>query len=97
MDSVYTYIMPRVNVYIRKEDWEAWESLADKPDWLHQSLAKGPWSASEEPVGPEEPEKPVKPLQDQINRIARGKRGAALVRFCQHGSAFGLCKFGCKK
>lgn len=33
--------MPRANVYIRNEDWEAWQNIEDKPGWLHDGLTKG--------------------------------------------------------
>lgn len=28
----------RVNIYIRKEDEEAWELVEDKPEWIHNNL-----------------------------------------------------------
>lgn len=28
----------RVNIYIRKEDEEAWDSISNKPEWLSQHL-----------------------------------------------------------
>ena len=30
--------MPHVNIWIRKKDWAAWESLEDKPTFLHEAL-----------------------------------------------------------
>lgn len=30
--------MPRVNIYIRNEDWEAWEAIKDKPEFIHNSI-----------------------------------------------------------
>lgn len=30
--------MPRVNIYIRNEDWDAWEAIADKPEFIHGAL-----------------------------------------------------------
>lgn len=27
--------MPRVNIWIRKEDEQKWDAIADKPAWLH--------------------------------------------------------------
>lgn len=32
--------MPRVNIYIRNEDWETWKAIEDKPDFLHTILQK---------------------------------------------------------
>lgn len=30
--------MPRATIWIRKEDWPAWEAIQDKPEWLHERL-----------------------------------------------------------
>lgn len=30
----------RVNIYIRKEDEEAWANIPDKPQWIHDGLNK---------------------------------------------------------
>ena len=30
--------MPRVNIYIRIEDWEAWEAVVSKPEFIHDAL-----------------------------------------------------------
>ena len=30
--------MPRVNIYIRKEDEDKWNAIANKPEWLHEHL-----------------------------------------------------------
>jgi hypothetical protein len=30
--------MPRVNVYIRNEDYKSWESIKDKPTFLHNAI-----------------------------------------------------------
>lgn len=32
--------MPRVNIYIRGEDWVKWQAIESKPDWLHAHLDK---------------------------------------------------------
>lgn len=31
--------MPRRNVFIRKEDIEAWDSMKGRPEWLHKCLS----------------------------------------------------------
>lgn len=31
--------MPRVNIYIRDEDKEAWESIRNKPTFIHNAIA----------------------------------------------------------
>ena len=33
--------MPHRNIWIRKEDVENWDSIDDKPEWLHMNLHKG--------------------------------------------------------
>ena len=30
--------MPRVNMYIRKDDYKDFKSIKDKPDWLHYAI-----------------------------------------------------------
>lgn len=30
--------MPRVNIYIRNRDYKAWESIGDKPAFIHTSV-----------------------------------------------------------
>ena len=30
--------MPRVNIYIRNEDYQKWLAIADKPEWLHMAI-----------------------------------------------------------
>lgn len=30
--------MPRVNIYIRKEDLEKWEAIGDKPSFIHDAI-----------------------------------------------------------
>lgn len=30
--------MPRVNIFIRKEDWDRWQAIPDVPEWIHKGL-----------------------------------------------------------
>lgn len=30
--------MPSVPIYIRKEDWVKWDSIKDKPEFIHNAL-----------------------------------------------------------
>jgi hypothetical protein len=30
--------MPHANIWVRKDDWEAWESIEDKPAFIHRSI-----------------------------------------------------------
>jgi hypothetical protein len=31
-------LMPKVTIWIRNEDLPKWESIADRPEWLHSHL-----------------------------------------------------------
>lgn len=33
--------MPHANIWIRKEDWKAWQNISDKPGWIHDGLTSG--------------------------------------------------------
>lgn len=30
--------MPRVNLFVRQEDWDAYQAIEDKPEWLHAAI-----------------------------------------------------------
>jgi hypothetical protein len=30
--------MPKATIWIKKEDYPIWQSLEDRPDWLHRKL-----------------------------------------------------------
>lgn len=30
--------MPRVDVWIRKEDWEKWKAITNKPEFISQAI-----------------------------------------------------------
>lgn len=30
--------MPDVRMYIRSEDWDKWQAIENKPEWLHEHL-----------------------------------------------------------
>jgi len=30
--------MPRINLYVKQEDWEAFQAITDKPAWLHNAI-----------------------------------------------------------
>jgi hypothetical protein len=32
--------MPKVTIWIRKEDEDKWNAIADKPEWLHEHLQR---------------------------------------------------------
>lgn len=33
--------MPRVNIYIRNEDYPKWQIISDRPKWIHEKLNPG--------------------------------------------------------
>jgi hypothetical protein len=35
---MYTDNMPRVNIYIRKEDVDKWDAIENRPEWIHEKL-----------------------------------------------------------
>lgn len=30
--------MPQANIWIRKEDWETWQAIGDKAEWMSNAL-----------------------------------------------------------
>lgn len=30
--------MPKVTIWIRNEDYDKWEAIADKPEWVHRAI-----------------------------------------------------------
>lgn len=74
--------MPRVNIYIRNEDWPIWEGIKHKPDWIHQHLTEGVMyhgaTVGFDGLG-----------VTSENNVDYGQ-------FCKHGAALGFCKHGCK-
>lgn len=34
--------MPKVTIWIREEDLDRWESIVDRPEWLHNALKQQP-------------------------------------------------------
>lgn len=39
--GMYNVCMPRVTVYIRQADLEAWQSIENKSQWIHERLGGG--------------------------------------------------------
>ncbi len=35
--------MPRVNIYIRKDDEAKWNAIKSKPEWMHQHINATEW------------------------------------------------------
>ena len=77
--------MPRVNVYIRKEDEQIWAGIEDKPEWLHKALQS-------EKIVPGEVLLPRVKAADKAGLLNKGKS----FDLCKHGAVKGMCKRGCK-
>lgn len=52
--------MPRVNLYVREDDYEIFESIVDKPRWLHKAIHESP--ARRLPIEAIHPKKLTKPV-----------------------------------
>ena len=54
--------LPRVTQYIREEDYEAWQAIENKSEWIHERLNKRKFTPPERKevlntLGPETPPK----------------------------------------
>jgi hypothetical protein len=83
----------RVNIYIRKEDEEAWASLKDKPGFIHTALSV------REGFEDFRKENPRPLTQEDIDGMARDLKMAVQrdtpvnpdVPFCQHDNPITTC------
>lgn len=97
MCSVYTYNM-RVNIYIRKEDEEAWNSIVDKPQWIHEGLATGLAVISPKYIDidfdalREAGNAMAKTLVQPKNRFGIDEDGSVRQFTCKHGYDPKFCK-----
>ncbi len=89
--------MPRVNIWIRKEDWEKWEAVENKPALIATAIK---WHHGGKPH-PLDDGKPIKALQPLFNQ----SRGEVTITpnlpgkstFCKHYQFKGQCLVkGCK-
>lgn len=39
--------MPKATIYIREEDWDKWQSIADKPAFIHTAINMNPLSVTD--------------------------------------------------
>ena len=89
--------MPRVDIWIRKSDWNTWESIQDKPGWIHSALLMAPQNRMPESV---EVEDLPEPLPQDIQKLSMNERPSKqtskrikdsdLPR-CPHGFVLGFC------
>lgn len=61
--------MPRVDIWIRKEDEAKWNAIKDRPEWLHHMLNDSYHGLPIKDM-PESFE-PIEPLQPAINKRAK--------------------------
>lgn len=78
--------MPKVTIWVREADWEAWQMIDDIPDFITRSIAR---EIVEDAIQ----------VRDHI--VKEGRKLGKLpeqedTEWCKHGAALGLCKFGCK-
>lgn len=103
--------MPRVNIYIRKEDEEKWGAIENKPEWLHDNLNKhepdvyflSPKVAKEHPELVAEFDKLATLVDDSTETVKVGKlfrtnyEGTDKEEVCEHYQTKGECLVkGCK-
>jgi hypothetical protein len=95
--------MPRVNIWIRNEDLENWNSIDDKPAWLHFNLHKGVKVVEKNADGSgrilDVTEKPihVDATSPQVRSIPQPiQKDSKDYSLCKHGQVKGFCKSGCK-
>jgi hypothetical protein len=83
----------RQNIYIRQEDEHIWDSILDKPRFLHDALRSvDPTKYNKAVKERKAIEKVMKPYIDAVKAAQDNKEYA----FCKHGSVKGFCKKGCK-
>jgi hypothetical protein len=83
--------MPHVNIWIRRDDFDAWESIKDKPEFLHDALnGVQPEKYNKAVEERKEVRKVLKPV------LERMKAQKDDVEFCKHDAVKGFCKKGCK-
>lgn len=75
--------MPRVNIHIRQEDWSIWQSIEDKPEWIHHNLSKTDRTMKRK-------EKPIKAEYDKPHK-PKITKGFEKDRLCKHFEYRGLC------
>lgn len=99
--------MPRVNVYIRQENWEQWQAIQNKSDFVNTQLANSAY----EIVNPRDvfvdptvghndsdfnPYHLPKVTAAPLPKILKTLQAAKGVTFCKHNQVLGLCKKGCR-
>lgn len=87
---LYIPPMPKVTVYIRKEDYQAWKLVDQKTEFIHNALHQNM------PRKPNPIDIPaVAKIFPEVVRVRKAE--ARKPATCKHGYAIGFCKYGCKK
>lgn len=90
--------MPNATVYIRQEDWDTWQTLGNKSQWLSDALNGN--------AGRIPPKVMVQAIDESMAvqrkmmaevSLPTAKVPRSPLKMCQHGAAIGFCKHGCKK
>lgn len=101
---MYTDSM-RVNIYIRKENQEAWGKIPDKSNWINALLENSSDTSRYGKVRDTPAGKFVEVLSEDlpvlndvedVRKVAKSLAEEKNFDFCKHGSVKGLCKLGCK-
>lgn len=101
--------MPRANVYIRNENWEQWQALPDKSDFVNAQLASSAViGMTPKPIEGmrvrENGGMHVRETGGYLTPVISHDMGDELrkiqvakgVEFCKHNQVIGFCKKGCK-
>lgn len=83
--------MPTISIYLKNEDYEKWQAIKKKSEWLHEKLNAGSEDAGSVLPVSELPEG----LKKVVTPVTRGRTGSFTELFgglCKHGAAPGFCK-----
>jgi len=64
------YPMPKVMIWVRKDDLSKWRAIGNKPQWLHEQLN----SASPQPID-----------KADVQPVLKIKRATFITSFCKNG------------
>lgn len=93
--SVYCVCMPRVDIWIRKDDFEKWTAIEDKPRWIHDAL-RGTGKEYPKAVRErKEIERILKPAFEALKPKPIVEEIATVfdVKLCKHGASPEFCKY----
>ena len=91
--------MPRVDVWIRKDDWDRWEKIKDKPLFLHNMLNVREAYVELPAKSKQQVKKYIKQMPVVINKPSDVLKTVKLSKdICPHGfsKSLRMCKKGCR-